>query len=322
MLHRVVVTHWTHPDVLTLLRTHADVDANATRDSWPRAELLRRIAGTTAVMVFMPDRVDAEFLSAAPHLRLVAGAFKGHDNVDLPACAARGIRVTIALDLLIAPTADLAIALLLALTRNVVAGDRRVREPGYAGWRPVLYGAGLEGRTVGVLGYGRLGRAIARRLVAFDAIVRVHDPAAAGDPMYAPLGELLGESDHLVLAAPLVPATFHALGAAGLAKMRPGAFLVNVGRGSVVDEDAVAAVLASGRLAGYAADVFEFEDLSRADRPREISPRLLAFPDRTVFTPHLGSAVDDVRREIAMSAARGIVDLIEGREPRSAVTLG
>lgn len=137
--------------------------------------------------------------------------------------------------------------------------------------------------------------------------------------MYAQLDDLLGASDHVFLAAPLVPATIHALGAEGLAKMRPGANLVNVGRGSVVDEDAVAAALASGRLAGYAADVFEFEDLSRDDRPRQVSPRLLAFPDRTVFTPHLGSAVDDVRRGIAMSAARGIVDLIEGREPRGAV---
>lgn len=321
MSHRVVVTHWTHPEVLAELARHAEIDANPTRESWPRAELLRRLAGATAVMVFMPDRVDAEFLAAAPHLRLVAGAFKGHDNVDLAACAARGIRVTIVEDLLTAPTADLAIALLLALTRNVVSGDRRVRGPGYAGWRPVLYGAGLEGRTVGVLGYGRLGRAIAKRLLAFDAVVSVHDPSAAGDPLYATFDDLLGASDHVVLAAPLVPATFHALGAAGLAKMRPGSFLVNVGRGSVVDEDAVAAALATGRLAGYAADVFEFEDLSRAERPREVSPRLLAFPDRTVFTPHLGSAVDDVRREIAMSAARGIVDLIEGREPRGAVAL-
>src|SRR6185436_12998586 len=104
--------------------------------------------------------------------------------------------------------------------------------------------------------------------------------------------------------------------AAGLAKLRPGAYVVNVGRGSVVDENAVAAALASGGLAGYAADVFEFEDLSRPDRPREIPPSLLAFPDRTVFTPHLGSAVDDVRREIAMSAARSIVDVLEGRPPR------
>src|SRR5438552_1921891 len=134
----VVLTHWVHPEVVALLSTHATVDANPTRESWPRADLLRRLAAADAVMVFMPDRVDEEVLAAAPRLRIVAGAFKGHDNVDRAACARRGVAVTIVEDLLTAPTADLAIALLLALTRNVVPGDRRVREPGYSGWRPVL----------------------------------------------------------------------------------------------------------------------------------------------------------------------------------------
>jgi phosphonate dehydrogenase len=310
---RIVVTHRVHAEVESLLRACGDVDVNPTRDSWPRAELLRRLAGADAAVVFMPDRVDEEFLAAAPRLRIVAGAFKGCDNVDLAACARRSVKVTIVEDLLTGPTADLALALLLALTRNVVPGDRRVREEGYAGWRPVLYGAGLSGSTVGVLGFGRLGRAVAKRLEAFDAVVRVHDPAARGDPRSAPLDELLAASDHLVLAAPLAPSTFHVLDAAGLAKLRPGAYVVNVGRGSVVDENAVAAALASGRLAGYAADVFEFEDLSRGDRPREIAPALLAFPDRTVFTPHLGSAVDDVRRDIEFSAARSVIEVLQGR---------
>ena len=315
----VVVTHWIHPEVAAFLAERATLDANPSRATWTRSTLFRRLRDADAVMAFMPDRVDEDFLAAAPRLRIVAGAFKGADNVDLTACRRRGVRVTIVEDLLTAPTADLALALLLALTRNVLPGDRSVREPGYAGWRPVLYGAGLAGRTVGVLGFGRLGRAIARRLAAFDAVVRFHDPAVRDDARAAALGELLASSDHLVLAAPLVPATLHVLDAAGLGKLRPGAHLVNVGRGSVVDEEAVAAALASGRLAGYAADVFEFEDLSRDGRPRGIPASLLAFPDRTVFTPHLGSAVDDVRREIALSAARSIVDVLEGHEPRGAI---
>lgn len=315
----VVATHWIHPEVAAFLAAHASLDANPTRATWPRSELFPRLRDADAVMAFMPDRIDEEFLAAAPRLRIVAGAFKGADNVDVAACRRRGVRVTIVEDLLTAPTADLALALLLALTRNVLPGDRSVREPGYAGWRPVLYGAGLAGRTVGVLGFGRLGRAIARRLEAFDARVLFHDPAVRDDPRGTALDELLAACDHLVLAAPLVPATLHALGATGLSKLRPGAYLVNVGRGSVVDEEAVAAALASGRLAGYASDVFEFEDLSRADRPRGVPAALLAFPDRTVFTPHLGSAVDDVRRDISMSAARSIADALEGREPRGAI---
>jgi phosphonate dehydrogenase len=304
---KIVVTHRVHAEVVALLAAHAAVDVNRSTSSWPRVELLRRLADADAVVVFMPDRVDEEFLAAAPRLRVVAGAFKGNDNVDLAACARRGVRTTIVEDLLTAPTADLAVALLLALTRNVLAGDRAVRAPGYAGWRPTLYGASLAGRTVGILGFGRLGRAVAARLAPFETTVVAHDPAASGDPRLVALDELLATSDHLVLAAPLVPATFHLLDAAGLARMKPGAFLVNVGRGSVVDESAVAAALASGRLAGYAADVFEFEDLSRADRPRAVAPALLEFPDRTVFTPHLGSAVADVRREIEFSAARAVI---------------
>ena len=316
----VVVTHWVHPEVEAFLRNHAEVDGNATRESWPQAELLRRLHEADAAIIFMPDRVDGEFLDAAPRLRVVAGAFKGYDNIDLAACARRGVRVTIVEDLLTTPTADLAVALLLALTRNVIPGDRLVRGPGYAGWRPILYGAGLAGGTVGIVGFGRLGRAIAKRLEAFEATVRLHDPAARGDPRWLALDDLLEASDHVVLAAPLAPSTFHALDARGLQRMRPGAFLVNIGRGSVVDEEAVAAALASGRLAGYAADVFEFEDLSRSDRPHAVSPALLDFHDRTVFTPHLGSAVDDVRGEIAMQAARSVVDVLQGRPPRGEVT--
>jgi phosphonate dehydrogenase len=323
---KIVVTHRCFPETEAFLAAHALVDVNRGDDSWPRTELLRRLADADAVVVFMPDRVDEEFLAAAPRLRIVAGAFKGSDNVDAAACARRGVKATIVEDLLTAPTADLAVALLLALTRNVVAGDRRVREPGYAGWRPTLYGAGLAGRTVGVHGYGRLGRAVAARLEPFGARVVACDPAAADAP---PLGvvpdttqtvsfdELLARSDHVVLCSPLVPSTFHALDARGLARMRPGAYLVNVGRGSVVDETAVAAALASGRLGGYAADVFEFEDLSRADRPRAVPAALLDFPDRTVFTPHLGSAVADVRREIEMSAARAAVEALRVRPDAS-----
>ncbi|MCE9638188.1 MAG: hydroxyacid dehydrogenase [Planctomycetes bacterium] len=316
---KIVVTHWVHPEVVEALRPHGEVDANDGRESWAADELGRRVRDADAVVVFMPDRVDDAFLAAAPRLRIVAGALKGFDNLDVAACTRRGVWVTIVEDLLTVPTADLALALLLALTRNVVPGDRRVRAPGYAGWRPVLYGSGLEGRRVGIVGYGRLGRAVAKRLAGFDAEVVVHDPAAAGDPRALPLAELLATSDHVVLTAPLVPATFHALDAAGLAQMKPGVYLVNVGRGSVVDEGAVAAALATGRLAGYAADVFEFEDLSLPARPRAIPPALLAFPDRTVFTPHLGSAVDDVRREIALSAARSVIDALDGRKPRGAV---
>jgi phosphonate dehydrogenase len=254
----------------------------------------------------------------------VAGAFKGHDNVDVGACTRRGVWVSVVPDLLTAPTAELAVGLALALLRRIVEGDALVRSGGFRGWRPVLYGGTLDGRRVGILGMGRLGRAIARRLQGFGATVRHHDPGRIDPERDAGaeavgLDDLLGGSDVLMLAAPLSSGSLHAIDDSALRRLPDGACIVNVGRGSVVDEEAVARALAAGRLAGYAADVFVMEDLSRPDRPPSVPPALLRMRDRTVFTPHLGSAVDGARRDIALAAARNIVDALSGLRPRDAV---
>jgi phosphonate dehydrogenase len=317
----VVVTHRVHPEVVRLLRRRARVRTNDGEGTLPPAVLRARSRDADAILAFMPDRIDAALLDACPRLRIVAGAFKGTDNVDLGACARRGVRVSAVPDLLTEPTADLAVALLLALTRRVLEGDRAVRARGRVSWRPALYGAGLAGSRVGIVGFGAVGRAVARRLAAFGARIRFADPSAAGEDgvRRAPLGRLLADSDAIVLAAPLRPDTLHLLDRRTLARARPGAYLVNVGRGSVVDEEAVAAALASGRLAGYAADVFEMEDLSRPDRPRRIPPALLAQRDRTVLTPHLGSAVAAVRLAVERAAAANVLDVLAGRPPRDAV---
>jgi phosphonate dehydrogenase len=201
-----------------------------------------------------------------------------------------------------------------------------VRSGAFAGWRPGLYGAGLDGAAVGIVGMGKVGRAIARRLAGFGSVLAYSDPAPlpAGDEgalglTRRSLEALLANSDAVVVAAPLAAGTLHLIDAAALARMKPGAFLVNVGRGSVVDEAAVADALESDRLAGYAADVFEFEDWARPDRPRAIEPRLLAQPSRTLFTAHQGSAVDAVRRDIAMAAARAVVQALNGEVPDGAL---
>jgi phosphonate dehydrogenase len=277
-------------------------------------------------MVFMPDLVDAAFLERCPRLRIVACALKGYDNIDVEACTRRGVWASVVPDLLSVPTADLAVGLLLSLTRNVAEGDRFVRSGRFRGWRPALYGRGLAGKTAGIVGFGSVARLIARRLLAFDLRVLVCDPAPVetgelerNSVEQVDLDGLLGSSDHVILAAPFLPSTLHLFDAALLARMRPGAFLVNVGRGSVVDESAVAAALHSGALAGYAADVFEFEDLSRPDRPAAIPPSLLQHRSNTLFTPHLGSAVDEVRRRIEQAAASNIIDVLEGRPPRNAI---
>ena len=325
MSAKAVVTHWVEEEALELLRPHARVEANRTRDTWPREQLIEHCREADAVMVFMPDRVDEEFLSACPALRIVAGALKGCDNIDVDACTARGVWVTIVPDLLTAPTAELAVGLLLALTRNIVVGDQAMREGGFEGWRPRLYGLPLEGTTVGILGFGAVGQMVARRLGGFDLRIQYTDPGVASPPpdlrraRAVDLQALLTTSDHLILCAPLNSDTMHLLDARALQHLRPNATIVNVGRGSVVHEEAVAAALQEGRLAGYAADVYELEDRSRPDRPESVAGGILIEPGRTVLTPHLGSAVASSRRAIAQAAASCMVDVLAGRTPSHAV---
>lgn len=325
---RVVVSHWVHPDALALLGERCEVVANPTRDSLPGGDLLRRTRGADGLMAFMPDRIDEAFLAACPRLRVVAAALKGYDNFDVGACRRRGVWFTIVPDLLTGPTAELAVGLMLALGRRVLEGDERVRAGAFRGWRPLLHGAGLAGSTVGILGMGEVGRAVAQRLAPFGVRLLYADPIPLSPDESVDLSAtrvdlpgLLAEADWLLPLVPLTPATFHLLGATALARVKPGCRIVNVSRGSVVDEVAVTAALASGRLAGYAADVFEMEDWARPDRPTSIPASLLAERERTVFTPHLGSAVEEVRREVALEAARSILEALAGHRPRGALVV-
>jgi phosphonate dehydrogenase len=325
----VVITQPVHPDTLDRLRPHYRVRPNETGATLPPAEVLDRARDAFGLMAFMTDGIDDVFLAACPRLRIVAGALKGADNIDLEACAARDVLVSVCPDLLSAPTAELAIALALGLLRNLAAGDAAARREDHDGWRPRLYGGTLTNARVGILGLGGVGRELARRLRGFTPEVRFFDPRAEEIPEAerhgaAPvdLTPLLETSSVLFLCAPLTPGTLHLVDAARIATMTAGSLLVNVGRGSVVDEAAVAAALETGQLAGYAADVFEFEDRSRADRPQGVHPALRRAVDRTLLAPHLGSAVGAVRREIELEAAQSLIDVVEGRTPRGAVGPG
>jgi phosphonate dehydrogenase len=234
--------------------------------------------------------------------------------------------LTIVPELLAGPTAELAVGLMIALGRRIVEGDEFVRSGRFAGWRPLLYGRGLAGSTVGIAGMGQLGRAVAERLAGFGCDLVYHDPSrlAPGDERrlglrYAAFDELLADSHFTVLALPLNPSTVHLVDAAALARMRPGAILVNVGRGSVVVERDVVAALDAGTLGGYAADVYEMEDWARSDRPREVPEGLRRARGRSLLAPHLGSAVAGVRREIELAAARNVLAALGGARPPGAV---
>ncbi len=323
----VVVTHWVHAEVREFLESHFRVAANCTLNTWPRQEVLTRCREAEGALMFMPDWVDIAFLDACPRLRIISAALKGYDNFDADAAARRGVWLTIVPDLLAEPTAELALALLLALTRNVVTGDRLIREGRFQGWRPRLYGAHLAAQTAGLIGMGGVGRALARRLRAMDVLLLYTDQhRLTGSEeshyavQYSTPEELLAGSKFVFLLLPLTSETKNYLNAARIAGMARGAYLINVARGSLVSEREVAAALASGHLAGYAADVFEMEDWALPHHAQSIADELLAPDLPTVLTPHLGSATDEARREIAMQAAQELVEvLIHGRPPRHAV---
>ncbi len=324
--HVIVVTHRVFPETLEELRRLGRVRHPEVDDGMDPETLAGLAREADALMVFMPDRIDEALIVRCRRLKIVACALKGYDNIDVEACSRHGVWVSIVPDLLSAPTADLAVGLLLALTRNILEGDRFVRSGQFSGWRPCLYGAGLAGGTAGIVGFGGVGRLIAGRLRAFGMRLLCYDPVALDGGLLRGLGveqvpfdELLQRSSVVMLTAPLSASSFHLFNAEVLGRMQPGSFLINVGRGSVVDEKAVVEALRNGPLAGYAA--FELEDLSLSGRPASIPPSLLRDSARTVFTPHLGSAVAEVRLAIEKRAAANIADVLEGRPPRDAVNL-
>jgi len=324
---RVVVTHWVHPEVIALLEERAEVAANLARETWQRARVIELAKDADALLAFMPDIVDAEFLNACPRLKIVAAALKGFDDFDVAAMTERGVWFTMVPDLLTAPTAELALALVLGIERRVSEGDRFVRSGRFAGWRPELYGTAVAGNIIGIVGMGAIGRNLGALLAGFDSEILYYDQRRLDEYeeigrgwTYMELDRLLSIADFVVLCLPLSEETFHLIGARRLAAMKPGGFLVNVCRGSVVDERAVAEALEAGRLAGYAADVFELEDTSRPGRPEAIPRSLIEHP-RTLFTPHLGSAVDEVRVKIERRCALNILQALKGETPQDAVNL-
>jgi glyoxylate reductase len=272
----------------------------------PRGELLRRVHHASGLVATLADKVDAELLDAAPRLRIVANHAVGYDNVDVPACTARGVWVTNTPDVLTDATADLTWALILALARRLREGERLLRSGKFAGWAPtLLLGRDLRGRTLGIFGYGRIGQAVARRAEGFG--MRVLFTTRGGG---APFDELLEQSDIISIHAPLTEGTRHAFGPEELLRMKRGALLINTARGPLVDEAALVAALEAGHLGGAGLDVFEHE-------PR-VHPGLVGRDD-VVILPHLGSATHHAREEMARIALSEVERVLRGEKPLHAV---
>ena len=275
-------------------------------------ELAAEVVEADALISLVSDPVTATVLRSGTKLKIVAQYAVGVDNIDRAVAAQRGILVTHTPNVLTDATADLTLALLLALTRRVIEGDQMVRSGRFAGWAPeLLLGTELKGKVLGIAGPGRIGRAVARRAKAFGMQVIAfgrspRDDGDPDDPTRVSFDELLHRADVISIHLPLNDETRHLFGAETLAKMKPGSLLINTARGAIVDETALIRALDSGPVAGAGLDVFEFEPA--------ITPGLLD-ENRVVLMPHAGSATVETRREMARMVVEDVRRVLSGEKP-------
>ena len=322
---RVLMTQLVPQPAIDLLRRELGpegvLDINPDADTiWTHAELIERLRGGdyTALYCMLTNRVDAEVMDAAPDLRVIANMAVGYNNVDVQEATRRGIPVTNTPGVLTDTTADFAWTLLMAAARRVAEADRFTRAGRFHGWGPLMMvGTDVHGKTLGIVGFGRIGRAVATRARGFGMRVLYFDRVPA-DPEVelalnansVPLEQLLSESDYVSLHTDYNPETHHLIGAPELATMKPGAYLINTARGAIVDEAALVEALKAGRLAGAGLDVFE--------REPEIHPELVKL-DNVVLAPHIASASMETRTEMALMAAENVLAALRGERPPNAV---
>ncbi|HEX6651849.1 MAG TPA: D-glycerate dehydrogenase [Thermoleophilaceae bacterium] len=290
-----------------LVREH-EVEVWPDRLPPPRAELMARAPELEGLLSLLTDPVDAELIAAAPNLRAISNYAVGVDNVDVEAAAARGIPVGNTPDVLTESTADLAIALMLGIARRLSEGEAFVRAGEWRTWEPgLMLGRDLHGATVGIVGYGRIGQAVGRRLEGFGCEL-ITTSGTGG----VPLDELLERSDFVTVHTPLTPQTRGLIGTEALARMKPTAYLVNTARGPIVDTDALASALHAGALAGAALDVTDPEPLP-GDHPLLSAPNLLV-------VPHVGSATVATRERMAAMAVDNLLAGLAGEPMPNQVT--
>lgn len=310
---RITVARAVFPQILEQLRAHFEVVDNQADQLWTPAQLAQQLQGSAGLFCTGGERVDAQLLAACPTLRICATMAVGFNNFDLPAMTAAGVLGTNAPDVLTETTADFGFALLLATARRVSESERFLRAGRWDRWGHDMFaGAEVHGSTLGIIGMGRIGQAIARRgALGFGMRVIYHNRSRLDPALEALCGarwverdSLLREADHVVLVLPYSPAVHHLIGEAELGRMKPTATLVNIARGGIVDDAALARALSERRIAAAGLDVFEGEP--------SVHPGLLAVPN-VVLTPHIASATVGTRMAMAQLAADNLIGFLGGR---------
>jgi len=312
---KILVARAIFPDVIDRLAQHFDVASNQADESWSKAQLIDRLQGKQGVFTTGSERIDAEVLAACPDLRICANMAVGYNNFDVPAMTARGVLATNAPDVLTETTADFGFALLMATARRLTESEHFLRAGKWRKWSYDMFaGSDIHGATLGIIGMGRIGQGIAKRGAhGFGMKVVYHNRSrldasleAECKASYVGKDELLKTADHVVLVVPYSAASHHTIGAAELALMKPTATLVNIARGGIVDDAALAAALRERRIAAAGLDVFEGEP--------QVHPDLLAVPN-VVLTPHIASATLPTRRAMAALAADNLIGFLTQNKP-------
>jgi glyoxylate/hydroxypyruvate/2-ketogluconate reductase len=312
-MKKVLIARPIFPEVVARLQSQFDVTAHDGGGDWSQDELIARLQGRHGVFIAGTEKIDTKLLDVCPDLKAVCSMAVGYNNIDVAACKADGVAVTNAPDVLTETTADLGFALMMAAARRVAESEHYLRAGHWKRWSYDFFcGAEVHGSTLGILGMGRIGQAVARRgALGFGMKVIYHNRSRLAPEQEAPVGarwvskdELLRQADHLVLVLPYSPSSHHAIGAAELVLMKPTATLTNIARGGIVDDAALARALAERRIAAAGLDVFEGEPT--------VHPGLLQVPN-VVLTPHIGSATVATRMKMAMLAANNLIELLQGR---------
>ena len=317
---KVLVARAIFPETIARLEQHFELESNPSDAVWSKAELIARLQGKQGVFTTGSERIDAELLDACPELKICANMAVGYNNFAIDAMSARGVLGTNAPDVLTETTADFGFALLMATARRIAESERFLRAGQWTKWAYDMFsGSDIHGSTLGIIGMGRIGQGIARRGAhGFGMKVIYHNRSRLAPELeaeckarYVGKESLLKTADHVVLVLPYTPASHHTIGAAELALMKPTATLVNIARGGIVDDAALAVALRDKRIAAAGLDVFEGE-------PR-VHPDLLTVPN-IVLTPHIASATAPTRRAMADLAVDNLIAFFEGKAPLTPVT--